>query len=136
MHPNSTNPDPKFSSHFQSVFIDFQDSDLPPVEWHNSPDPESQTDGFEIKREGSEDLKIKILFQMHHLPELYELTHPALIEMNKNNRISTLPRLAGMIYSYISTARHPIDENKKVILDDKLKNVRKRFSDAHDFKLV
>ncbi|KAF9971687.1 SWI SNF, matrix associated, actin dependent regulator of chromatin, sub d, member 1 [Actinomortierella ambigua] len=113
----------KFSSFFRSVMIELErDSNLYPngnfVEWHKSPN-QSDVDGFEIKRHGDENVKVKIILHIDHTPERFKLS-PELAEVLALD-VETRPGIMLALWQYIKFHQLQDAEDKRLInCDQKL----------------
>ncbi|KAF9200301.1 SWI SNF, matrix associated, actin dependent regulator of chromatin, sub d, member 1 [Haplosporangium sp. Z 27] len=93
----------KFSSFFRSVMIELdRDSNLYPngnfVEWHKSPS-QADVDGFEIKRHGDENVKVRIILHVDNSPERFKLS-PELADVLAID-VETRPGIMMALWQYI-----------------------------------
>ncbi|KAF9988848.1 SWI SNF, matrix associated, actin dependent regulator of chromatin, sub d, member 1 [Mortierella antarctica] len=113
----------KFSSFFRSVMIELErDSNLYPngnfVEWHKSPN-QADVDGFEIKRHGDENVKVKVILHLDNSPERFKLS-PELAEVLCVD-VETRPGIMLALWQYIKFHQLQDPEEKRNInCDQKL----------------
>ncbi|KAF9910339.1 SWI SNF, matrix associated, actin dependent regulator of chromatin, sub d, member 1 [Linnemannia zychae] len=113
----------KFSSFFRSVMIELErDSNLYPngnfVEWHKSPN-QADVDGFEIKRHGDENVKVKVILHIDNSPERFKLS-PELADVLAID-VETRPGIMMALWQYIKFHQLQDPEDKRNInCDQKL----------------
>ncbi|KAG0056863.1 SWI SNF, matrix associated, actin dependent regulator of chromatin, sub d, member 1 [Gryganskiella cystojenkinii] len=113
----------KFSSFFRSVMIELErDSNLYPngnfVEWHKSP-TNADVDGFEIKRHGDENVKVKVILHLDNSPERFKLS-PELADVLAID-VETRPGIMMALWQYIKFHQLQDPEDKRNInCDQKL----------------
>ncbi|GJJ72767.1 SWI/SNF-related matrix-associated actin-dependent regulator of chromatin subfamily D [Entomortierella parvispora] len=113
----------KFSSFFKSVMIELdRDSNLYPngnfVEWHKSP-TQADVDGFEIKRHGDENVKVKVILHLDNSPERFKLS-PELADVLAID-VETRPGIMMALWQYIKFHQLQDPEDKRNInCDQKL----------------
>ncbi|KAG0260111.1 SWI SNF, matrix associated, actin dependent regulator of chromatin, sub d, member 1 [Mortierella polycephala] len=113
----------KFSSFFRSVMIELErDSNLYPngnfVEWHKSPN-QAEVDGFEIKRHGDENVKVKVILHVDNSPERFKLS-PELADVLAID-VETRPGIMMALWQYIKFHQLQDPEDKRNInCDQKL----------------
>lgn len=111
-----------FSTFFKSVIVQLGlEDDM--VEWHKTKDtPES--DGFEIKRMGTNDLNARIYLKLDYQPEKYRPS-PALAAI-LDLELVTKPAAILAVWQYIKMHKLQESDEKKIISNDALlKNVFK-----------
>ncbi|KAF9924075.1 SWI SNF, matrix associated, actin dependent regulator of chromatin, sub d, member 1 [Linnemannia zychae] len=113
----------KFSSFFRSVMIELdRDSNLYPngnfVEWHKSAN-QPDVDGFEIKRHGDENVKVKVILHVDNSPERFKLS-PELADVLAID-VETRPGIMMALWQYIKFHQLQDPEDKRNInCDQKL----------------
>ncbi|KAG0038325.1 SWI SNF, matrix associated, actin dependent regulator of chromatin, sub d, member 1 [Podila clonocystis] len=113
----------KFSSFFRSVMIELdRDSNLYPngnfVEWHKSPNV-ADVDGFEVKRHGDENVKVKVILHVDNSPERFKLS-PELADVLAVD-VETRPGIMLALWQYIKFHQLQDPEDKRNInCDQKL----------------
>ncbi|KAF9106945.1 SWI SNF, matrix associated, actin dependent regulator of chromatin, sub d, member 1 [Mortierella sp. GBA35] len=113
----------KFSSFFRSVMIELdRDSNLYPngnfVEWHKSAN-QADVDGFEIKRHGDENVKVKVILHVDNSPERFKLS-PELADVLAID-VETRPGIMMALWQYIKFHQLQDPEDKRNInCDQKL----------------
>ncbi|KAG0372278.1 SWI/SNF complex component snf12 [Mortierella sp. AD032] len=113
----------KFSSFFRSVMIELErDSNLYPngnfVEWHKSAN-QADVDGFEIKRHGDENVKVKVILHVDNSPERFKLS-PELADVLAID-VETRPGIMMALWQYIKFHQLQDPEDKRNInCDQKL----------------
>ncbi|KAF9391169.1 SWI SNF, matrix associated, actin dependent regulator of chromatin, sub d, member 1 [Mortierella sp. AD011] len=113
----------KFSSFFRSVMIELdRDSNLYPngnfVEWHKSPN-QADVDGFEIKRHGDENVKVRVILHVDNSPERFKLS-PELADVLAID-VETRPGIMMALWQYIKFHQLQDPEDKRNInCDQKL----------------
>ncbi|KAF9295206.1 SWI SNF, matrix associated, actin dependent regulator of chromatin, sub d, member 1 [Linnemannia elongata] len=113
----------KFSSFFRSVMIELErDSNLYPngnfVEWHKSAN-QADVDGFEIKRHGDENVKVKVILHVDNSPERFKLS-PELADVLAID-LETRPGIMMALWQYIKFHQLQDPEDKRNInCDQKL----------------
>ncbi|KAG0281486.1 SWI/SNF complex component snf12 [Linnemannia exigua] len=113
----------KFSSFFRSVMIELErDSNLYPngnfVEWHKSTN-QADVDGFEIKRHGDENVKVKVILHVDNSPERFKLS-PELADVLAID-VETRPGIMMALWQYIKFHQLQDPEDKRNInCDQKL----------------
>lgn len=125
----------KFSSFFKSLVIELDKDLYGPdhhlVEWHRTPQT-SETDGFQVKRQGDQSLKCTILMLLDYQPPQFKL------DMRLAKLLSihtaTRPVIIQALWQYIKTHKLQDNEEKEYInLDKYLQQIfeceRIRFSD-------
>lgn len=99
-----------------------RDSNLYPngnfVEWHKSPN-QADVDGFEIKRHGDENVKVKVILHLDNSPERFKLS-PELAEVLCVD-VETRPGIMLALWQYIKFHQLQDPEEKRNInCDQKL----------------
>ncbi|KAF9433885.1 SWI SNF, matrix associated, actin dependent regulator of chromatin, sub d, member 1 [Entomortierella beljakovae] len=113
----------KFSSFFKSVLIELdRDSNLYPngnfVEWHKS-HTAADVDGFEIKRHGDENVKVRVILHVDSSPERFKLS-PELADVLAID-VETRPGIMMALWQYIKFHQLQDPEDKRNInCDQKL----------------
>ncbi|KAF9427128.1 SWI SNF, matrix associated, actin dependent regulator of chromatin, sub d, member 1 [Podila epigama] len=113
----------KFSSFFRSVMIELdRDSNLYPngnfVEWHKSPNV-ADVDGFEVKRHGDENVKVKVILHVDNSPERFKLS-PELADVLAVD-VETRPGIMLALWQYIKFHQLQDPEDKRnIVCDQKL----------------
>ncbi|KAI1309507.1 SWI SNF, matrix associated, actin dependent regulator of chromatin, sub d, member 1 [Mortierella claussenii] len=113
----------KFSSFFRSVMIELdRDSNLYPngnfVEWHKSAN-QADVDGFEIKRHGDENVKVRVILHVDNSPERFKLS-PELADVLAID-METRPGIMMALWQYIKFHQLQDPEDKRNInCDQKL----------------
>ncbi|KAF9910094.1 SWI SNF, matrix associated, actin dependent regulator of chromatin, sub d, member 1 [Lobosporangium transversale] len=107
----------KFSSFFKSVMIELdRDSNLYPngnfVEWHKSPN-QADVDGFEIKRHGDENVKVRVILHLDNSPERFKLS-PELADVLAID-VETRPGIMMALWQYIKFHQLQDPEDKRNI---------------------
>jgi SWI/SNF-related matrix-associated actin-dependent regulator of chromatin subfamily D len=94
----------KFSSFFKSLVIELDKHIYGPdnhlVEWHRGPNT-SETDGFQVKRPGDQDVRCTILLSLDHQPMKYKL-HPRLAKL-LGIAIETRSKVIEALWQYIKS---------------------------------
>lgn len=103
-----------------------RDSNLYPngnfVEWHKSP-TQADVDGFEIKRHGDENVKVKVILHLDNSPERFKLS-PELADVLAID-VETRPGIMMALWQYIKFHQLQDPEDKRNInCDQKLAAVR------------
>jgi SWI/SNF-related matrix-associated actin-dependent regulator of chromatin subfamily D len=106
-----------------------RDSNLYPngnfVEWHKSAN-QADVDGFEIKRHGDENVKVKVILHVDNSPERFKLS-PELADVLAID-VETRPGIMMALWQYIKFHQLQDPEDKRNInCDQKLATVRYRF---------
>ncbi|KAG0349287.1 SWI SNF, matrix associated, actin dependent regulator of chromatin, sub d, member 1 [Podila humilis] len=113
----------KFSSFFRSVMIELdRDSNLYPngnfVEWHKSPNV-ADVDGFEVKRHGDENVKVKVILHVDNSPERFKLSQELADVLAVD--VETRPGIMLALWQYIKFHQLQDPEDKRnIICDPKL----------------
>ena len=99
-----------------------RDSNLYPngnfVEWHKSPN-QAEVDGFEIKRHGDENVKVKVILHVDNSPERFKLS-PELADVLAID-VETRPGIMMALWQYIKFHQLQDPEDKRNInCDQKL----------------
>ncbi|KAK5575320.1 hypothetical protein RB653_010578 [Dictyostelium firmibasis] len=108
----------KFSSFFKKVFIQIGHRDT--CEWDKS-QTFTETDGFEIKRNGNQEVDIKILMYLDHVPQKYKVLGG--LSQLLNIHTDTKPRIILALWHYIKANTLLDAETKKITCDENLKNI-------------
>ncbi|KAM9957459.1 hypothetical protein ACTFIR_009564 [Dictyostelium discoideum] len=108
----------KFSSFFKKVFIQIGHRDT--CEWDKS-QTFTETDGFEIKRNGNQEVDIKILMYLDHVPQKYKVLGG--LSQLLNIHTDTKPRIILALWHYIKSNTLLDAETKKITCDENLKNI-------------
>lgn len=103
-----------------------RDSNLYPngnfVEWHKSAN-QADVDGFEIKRHGDENVKVKVILHVDNSPERFKLS-PELADVLAID-VETRPGIMMALWQYIKFHQLQDPEDKRNInCDQKLATVR------------
>ena len=108
---------PKFSNFIKKIIIELKrDEEIYPdgntVEWEKRPgDPE--TDGFEVKRQGDSDTKVKILVYLDRHPEKFKLS-PALGHL-LDIQMDTMSNVLLAIWQYVKVNKLLDPEDSRCI---------------------
>ena len=79
-------------------------------------------DGFEVKRNGDQDVDLKILLYLEHYPAKHKLS-PQLSQL-LDLHSETLPNVLLAMWQYIKSRRlHDPEDRRVVMCDEKLINV-------------
>ncbi|EGC30910.1 hypothetical protein DICPUDRAFT_83174 [Dictyostelium purpureum] len=108
----------KFSSFFKKVFIQIGHRDT--CEWDKS-QTFTETDGFEIKRNGNQELDVKILMYLDHVPQKYKVLGG--LSQLLNIHTDTKPRIILALWHYIKSNTLLDPDTKKITCDENLKNI-------------
>jgi len=109
----------KFSYFFQKILIQFdQDNEIKyqDIEWsRNSQNPD--VDGFEIKRKGNAEVKLKLIFYFNKNTQEVKVSEElaAVIGIKQDTR----PRILHALWQYIKLNRLQDSENTKLIINNK-----------------
>eukprot|EP01132_Coremiostelium_polycephalum_P002178 gene2178-2681_t len=117
-HQQQRVPKRKFSSFFKKIFIQIGHRDS--CEWDKS-QSFSETDGFEIKRTGSQEVDIKILMYLDHTPQKSKVLGP--LSQLLNIHTDTKPKITLAFWHYIKTNKLLDVDCKKINCDESLKNI-------------
>ncbi|EFA86149.1 CHC group protein [Heterostelium album PN500] len=112
----------KFSSFFKKIFVQIGHRDS--CEWDKS-QSFAETDGFEIKRNGNQELDIKILMHLDHTPQKSKVLGP--LSQLLNIHTDTKPKIIASLWHYIKINKLLDIESKKIICDEALKNRKHGF---------
>ncbi|KAI3659578.1 hypothetical protein MP638_002026 [Amoeboaphelidium occidentale] len=117
--------DRKFTSFFKKIVIELDRSNElfsgNLVEWNKS-QAVSDTDGFELKRRGDQDVNARIMFYLDQVPEKFKLS-PQLSSL-LSLRAETKPQIVLALWNYIKVNKLQDPNDHKVIkCDDALKSV-------------
>ncbi|XP_072028627.1 SWI/SNF-related matrix-associated actin-dependent regulator of chromatin subfamily D member 1-like isoform X2 [Amphiura filiformis] len=125
----------KFSSFFKSLVIELDKELYGPdnhlVEWHRSANT-TETDGFQVKRPGSENVKCTLLLLLDHQPPQYKLD-PRLARL-LGVHTQTRPVIINALWQYIKTHKLQDSHEREFINNDKyfqqiFEVVRMKFSE-------
>lgn len=110
----------KFSSFFKSLVIELDKELYGPdnhlVEWHRSSNT-TETDGFQVKRPGSENVKCTLLLLLDHQPPQYKLD-PRLARL-LGVHTQTRPVIINALWQYIKTHKLQDSHEREFINNDK-----------------
>ncbi|CAD5118505.1 DgyrCDS7199 [Dimorphilus gyrociliatus] len=117
-------PKRKFSSFFKSLVIELDKELYGPdnhlVEWHRTPTTQ-ETDGFQVKRPGDQNVKCMVLLMLDYQPPQFKLDSrlARVLGVHTNSR----PVIIEHLWQYIKTHRLQDEHEREYInLDDSLKH--------------
>lgn len=106
----------KFSSFFKSLVIELDKDLYGPdnhlVEWHRTPQT-SETDGFQVKRAGDQNVKCTILMLLDYQPQQYKLD--ARLSRILGLHTATRPAIIQAFWQYIKTKKLQNNQEKEFI---------------------
>jgi len=110
----------KFSSFFKSLVIEL-DKDLYGldnhlVEWHRTPSTQ-ETDGFQVKRPGDQNVKCKVLLMLDYQPLQFKLDHRLARLLGIHTQ--TRPFIISALWQYIKTHKLQDPHEREYINADK-----------------
>jgi len=110
----------KFSSFFKSLVIEL-DKDLYGldnhlVEWHRTPSTQ-ETDGFQVKRPGDQNVKCKVLLMLDYQPLQFKLDHRLARLLGIHTQ--TRPFIISALWQYIKTHKLQDPHEREYINCDK-----------------
>ncbi|KAF2077405.1 hypothetical protein CYY_001254 [Polysphondylium violaceum] len=108
----------KFSTFFKKVFIQIGHRDT--CEWDKS-QSFTETDGFEIKRTGNQEVDVKILMYLDHQPQRYKVL--GFLSQILNIHTDTKPKIILAFWHYIKTNKLLDPDCKKINCDESLKSI-------------
>eukprot|EP01133_Synstelium_polycarpum_P007646 gene7646-8947_t len=111
-------PKRKFSSFFKKIFVQIGHRDS--CEWDKS-QSSNETDGFEIKRNGHQEIDIKIMMYLDHTPQKSKVLGP--LSQLLNIHTDTKPKILSALWHYIKANRLLDVDGKKIVADEALKNI-------------
>ncbi|RUS83300.1 hypothetical protein EGW08_008922 [Elysia chlorotica] len=110
----------KFSSFFKSLVIELDkelyglDNHL--VEWHRTPSTQ-ETDGFQVKRPGDQNVKCKVLLMLDYQPMQFKLEHRLARLLGIHTQ--TRPFIVNALWQYIKTHKLQDSSEREYINCDK-----------------
>ncbi|BFZ02246.1 hypothetical protein BsWGS_05283 [Bradybaena similaris] len=110
----------KFSSFFKSLVIELDkelyglDNHL--VEWHRTPSTQ-ETDGFQVKRPGDQNVKCKVLLMLDYQPMQFKLDHRLARLLGIHTQ--TRPFIVNALWQYIKTHKLQDSSEREYINCDK-----------------
>lgn len=125
---SGTNKKQKFSTFFKSLIIELDKELYGPdnhlVEWHRTQST-SETDGFQVKRNGDRDVKCTILLVLNHEPPQFKLD--ARLARILGVHMASKPVIVQHIWQYVKehNLQDP-NQNEWINLDKYLENLIRR----------